>query len=325
MKNHIDMKMQIENPKRKLAGRRDRANWYPYYAGFSTAFAEQLIASAGLKPAAHIVDPWNGSGTTTAAAADCGYTSCGFDLNPAMVVVAKARLISTREKSSLLPLARDIIGKAKSSLREVVEEDPLLAWFVPRSVCAIRALEGAIQRLLVDSIARGPLAESKNVASLSDLAAFFYTALFRTLRSLGFAFAASNPTWMKVASSYRHRLRPDRDSVLATFAREASFMVDAMEDEATCASSDVAVSISVGSSEAIPLAEGSADLILSSPPYCTRLDYAVATRLELALMGYSHETFTKLRRSLIGSVTVEKLIAEPSSLGEPPAAVFWDR
>lgn len=168
--------------------------------------------------------------------------------------------------------------------------------------------------MLVDAIARGSLAESKNVASLSDLAAFFYTALFRTLRTLGSVFAASNPTWMKVASSYRHRLRPDRDRILSIFEKEVSFMVDTMEEEATCGSADAAVSISVGSSEAIALGEDSADLILSSPPYCTRLDYAVATRLELALMGYSQETFTKLRRSLIGSVTVEKVTTEPSPL-----------
>ena len=37
-----------------------------------------------------ILDPWNGSGTTTYAASQLGYTSRGLDLNPVMNIVARA-------------------------------------------------------------------------------------------------------------------------------------------------------------------------------------------------------------------------------------------
>ena len=70
--------------------------------------------------------------------------------------------------------------------------------------------------------------------------------------------------------------------------------------------------VAVASSDAIPIHNGSVDLILSSPPYCTRIDYAVATMPELAVLGYElHGSFQELRRKLIGTSTV------PTSLPEP--------
>src|SRR5207249_9537362 len=55
-------------------------------------------------------------------------------------------------------------------------------------------------------------------------------------------------------------------------------------------------------STALPLADESIDHIVTSPPYCTRIDYVVATRPELALLGIEAETISHLRRATIGSV-----------------------
>ena len=51
----------------------------------------------------------------------------------------------------------------------------------------------------------------------------------------------------------------------------------------------------------MPIKEQSVSHILSSPPYCTRIDYAVATALELGLLGYTRTEFNSLRLSLLGS------------------------
>lgn len=40
---------------------------------------------------------------------------------------------------------------------------------------------------------------------------------------------------------------------------------------------------------------------VTSPPYCTRIDYAVASRIELAILGYAHDAVTRLRSQLIGT------------------------
>src|SRR5688572_11869946 len=106
-------KLIITNPKRTRS-QNGRAAWYPYYAGFSYDFAYTLIESAVLPTEALVLDDWNGSGTTTAAAAALNLHSYGFDLNPVMVVVAKARLLSTREYPSMEPLCTEAIQKAKA-------------------------------------------------------------------------------------------------------------------------------------------------------------------------------------------------------------------
>ena len=51
---------------------------------------------------------------------------------------------------------------------------------------------------------------------------------------------------------------------------------------------------------------------MTSPPYCTRIDYAVSMKPELAVLNFkTNEEFKKLRKNIIGTTTVEKKIIEP--------------
>jgi hypothetical protein len=60
-----------------------------------------------------------------------------------------------------------------------------------------------------------------------------------------------------------------------------------------------------GSSVALPLPDRSVDFIVSSPPYCTRLDYAVATLPELFLLGFEYQTSLRdLRERLLGTTAI---------------------
>jgi tRNA G10 N-methylase Trm11 len=65
--------------------------------------------------------------------------------------------------------------------------------------------------------------------------------------------------------------------------------------------------LSIGNSTAIPLDDNSVDAVITSPPYCTRIDYTIATSLELALLGYDYKEHVKdLRQSTIGSPVINK-------------------
>src|SRR5258705_324640 len=119
-------KLTISNPKRH-ADLSDESRLFPYYAGYSSAFTSELLKSATLSQDALVVDPWNGAGTTTAAAKKLGLKAIGIDLNPAMVIVAKATLLSASEGPSLFPLAESMIEQCKQSLTENVF-DPLTKW-----------------------------------------------------------------------------------------------------------------------------------------------------------------------------------------------------
>jgi DNA modification methylase len=309
----------IENPKQNIKSCVGRGRLYPYYAGFSQSFANSVLESAIISKSAKVLDPWNGSGTTTTAAINMGYNTQGYDLNPVMIIVAKACMVNVREKSSLWPIAADIMSKAsKDNLLEIDDEDPLCTWMLPCSVSMIRKIEKALQILLVDSEKYQHLIVRNNFNSLSDIASFFYTALFRCIRKLVSEFIGSNPTWIRKPKILSLRLKPKEDFILDCFGFEVKKMIQVFDNESNILNPTGQALIEVASSEFLPICDKSIDFILTSPPYCTRIDYAVATMPELALIGYELKSnFKYLRRDLIGTSTVPShCMAPANSWGE---------
>jgi hypothetical protein len=63
--------------------------------------------------------------------------------------------------------------------------------------------------------------------------------------------------------------------------------------------------IVVGSSTKLPLGAGRVGAVVTSPPYCTRLDYVIATLPELAVLGIGAKALRELRDSMIGTPTIQ--------------------
>jgi DNA modification methylase len=319
----------IQNPKRSNGTGKERSLFYPYYAGFSEEFARTFISSLTLNPEACILDPWNGSGTTTAIAAGLGYRVEGYDLNPVMVIASKARLLSKKDKTRLLPLAKEIMAKAASYYPVETNEDPLLTWLIPTSSNLIRRIERAVQSSIGGATEHRIISNGNDLDSLSSLMAFFYVSLFRALRSLLSPFYASNPTWIKKPRKKAGRIRPGFTRITNVFMSEVLGMIDVISKNqfalAGIDEADSNASIGVASSDFLPTCDESVDLILSSPPYCTRIDYAVATMPELAILGYKPgSSFDRLRRQLIGTPTVPKSVPAPDWDWGPTCNKFLD-
>jgi SAM-dependent methyltransferase len=299
----------------KLRGRESpQSVWYRYYAGFSERFARSALKSARLGDGDWVLDPWNGSGTTTATATELGINVRGYDLNPVMAVVAKARCLDAADYSSLSPLASALLQKSTKSF-DPSDNDPLSAWFRPQSIASIRAIEAAIQKMFIDERGHRSIRD-RGVDDFSDLAAFFYVGMFRMLRELLRSFATSNPTWIKRANSSRSLLRPAGSTIRKIFERHLFEMFPSLANEVSSRARNIRT-IRVASSEKLPLGDDSIDHVIASPPYCTRIDYAVSTSPELAFLGYDLDSeFDALRRQLIGTSTVPAdMPSVPSDLG----------
>jgi hypothetical protein len=313
--------IRVENPKRDTQDSTGRASWYPYYAGYSNKFAYSVLQSAHLDEGSCILDPWNGGGTTTEAALSLGLSARGYDLNPVMVVIAKARTLSCRIKNSLFPISADIAAKSTNARSETILQlslgnDPLNMWFRPEAVRYIRKFESYTKILLVDETNPPDLRDTRTVNRLSDLAAFFYTVLFRSVRVFLRPFLSSNPTWVKRPKAESDKVQVEMLEFQRVFQQEASYMISTILDKGSCDSTfaEANISIAVASSYSLPDPDNSLSFVLSSPPYCTRIDYAVATMPELALLGYSlGEDFHQLRRKLIGTSTVPPSVGQTSS------------
>ncbi len=280
---------------------------YPYYAGYSDAFvqtlAEHLDAKEGI-----LLDPWNGAGTTTAAASASGIASIGIDLNPASLVIARARLLSSEVVESLRALTDEVISNVSSVKVAQVDGDPLQAWFAPRSVVTLRAIERSINRLLVDSEAKAPGDLQAINSSFSSLASLYYVALFRTVRRYMKDFRTTNPTWLHKSSESRKLLTVPRHELIRAFRAEMGSLEEKVRQLELRYDGKCPATLKLGSSEKLALSTNEVDGIITSPPYCTRIDYVVSTGPELAVLGLGREAIRNLRGEMLGTPLMNRSI-----------------
>ena len=76
-----------------------RHRWYYYKEGFSPVLVEKAIEAVGLKQDEVILDPFNGSGTTTLTAALNGYQSLGIEVNPFTSFLSRVKVINEDVKN----------------------------------------------------------------------------------------------------------------------------------------------------------------------------------------------------------------------------------
>lgn len=251
-------------------------------------------------PAALVADPWNGAGTTTAVAQAEGYRAWGGDANPAMVVVAKAKQVTSKQLVACKRAFETIVASDKVHTSALHPRDPLLNLLPLGAAIEIRGVEQRVRELSGEFDSFPEIPEEMR----SDFA-LMYLALFRAARNLAKGRRTKNPTW--------HRSSGVEDLLVSVETARAEILSNWERLTLDVSQSDVvagASMLNVSFSQAIPLKEGVVDLIVTSPPYCTRIDYVVATTLELAVLGLSDEDSDTLRRSLMGTTTVEKRVDE---------------
>jgi hypothetical protein len=320
--------LQILSPKRNRRLLQGWEGFFPYYAGYSEAFARNILENVELRPDAVVLDPWNGSGTTTFTAAQLGYRAIGLDLNPVMVIVSRARTLPFSEIDALEPLAKAIIDRATSSDNSRARSsppdspEPLLSWF-DRDTCAVvRSMERSIREQLVGSLT---LSETgPNLKKFSSIAAAFYVALFAVCRELTASFQSSNPTWLKKAKADELHVSASRSDIENRFLSHIGAMAAVLSSQDEVRHQDQSpIEIRVADSTSPNLRRRSVDLVLTSPPYCTRIDYTAATRVELAVISpMLMSDQVELGRRMIGSTRVPKNAIEVDKSWGPTCRKF---
>lgn len=302
-------RLKIGSPKRNKRLQTGWEGFFPYYAGFPEQFVRDILDSAKLGADSVVLDPWNGSGTTTYAASQLGLKSIGIDLNPVMIIVARARLLPPSEADHLRPLAATILSQLRNTPLVIPTDDPLLSWFQPDAAKLVRGIERNIRRSLVGGMTRSP--DGIHLDKISGTAATLYVALFAACRRLAVSLQSSNPTWIKLPKSEVDRLDPTTFAIAHQFAENVRGMSDALaakqliEDTAGVEFTAGVSTIQLADTAKMAVPASSVDFVLTSPPYCTRIDYTAATRIELAVLGPLLKVNPReLGRQMIGSVQV---------------------
>jgi len=126
-----------------------RHRWYYYKEGFSPNLVKNAIEQAGVTTNDLIIDPFNGSGTTTLTASLLGYKSIGIEVNPFTSFLSDAK-IRNAEISKITMLERELfesVEKGKHSpligFSTFSETEKLEKWLFNNSV--LNSFEGGWQ------------------------------------------------------------------------------------------------------------------------------------------------------------------------------------
>lgn len=320
--NHVRSAVQgaLTTPKRDAAKPAGVERWFKYYAGFSPAFARAVLSSAELSPTSRVLDPWNGSGTTTHAAASLGFNAVGVDISPIANLVASAKLANRADLAHSDGLASQIVSNARRRRPSAadVELHPLRRWLHPKDAASFLALYGAA----LDLLARAPTVTPIDplTAPPSPLAAFFVLCLLRAARKHAAILSSTNPTWVRPPTR-RARLRSSQSdgrytTITTSFREMVKSLTVPLRNTASCDEAGHA-NILAGDARHLPLADESVDLVLTSPPYCTRLDYPVSVSLELAALGLDPNSGLRALRSASMGTPLVRKNAAPSPTWPP--------
>ena len=293
----------ICNPKRGSSQSGGRT--YSYYAGYSEAFVASAINGIRLRSGAIVLDPWNGAGTTTNLVSRLGFNAIGVDLNPVMNIVARGSRAATFLTS--IDEANDLLIPRKSKSAPVSSTDPLHEWFTEKTIEGIRKITSKLTKTSED------IFEPSESNRITDAASLILLCLFSILKSEynKSPYKSSNPTWVKPISNPSERifiksadLERRVKRMLSTYASTV-FATSARGPDPTLILAD---------SRDLPIGSDTIDAVITSPPYCTRIDYAIKMSIEHAI-AFGKKDFDNLRRTLLGTTTVSKKIRSDALIG----------
>lgn len=258
--------------------------WIRFSAGFSAAWAQNVIESAAPRGAARVFDPFAGSGTTLIAAEDAGAPSFGVEAHPFVFRLARAKLARRSDVAAFRELAKSVLAGAPHRKADITHYPRLIrACYTDDALAELDRLRSAV----------------KDADDGSDAARLLWLAFVAILRRCSHAGTAP---WQYVLP------KKSKKSAAHPFA--------AMEEQVRLMLTDMVVSpgddtpsatlqqADARDCEGVP--DAFATLVITSPPYPNNYDYADATRLEMCLLreisGWGDLQST-VRRHLVRSCT----------------------
>jgi hypothetical protein len=258
--------------------------WIRYSAGFSGAWARQVIQSAAAIGEVRVFDPFAGSGTTLIAAEDAGAESIGIEAHPFVHRLARAKLARRSDLRAYHRFAKGIESGARRRKAEIDGYPKLIrACYTDDALADLDRLRRAFEAADDDS----------NAARLAWL------TLVGILRACS---RAATAQWQYVLprKSKKAPARPYEafQSLRETIETDMADCVDLKAPSAKLIRGDAR------DCNAIP--DRFANLVVTSPPYPNNYEYADATRLEMCffgeIRGWGDLQFA-VRRHLIRSCT----------------------
>ncbi len=293
--------------------------WHPYYAGYAEDFVSSAIEYLHLQPGEFVLDPWNGSGTTAVVGARHNLNTIGLDVNPVMNIFSMSKTgYSLAKSDSIYNNAREIVEKLKDRGLDIslTQNDPLLDFMSP-SLCKLTRTTHQIIQEKFDAYEKieenfsNVFSDSYNMSN--PIQDFLTAGLFITSRKLAGYKGGSNPTWVKTLD----KKNPVKsENFTKTYLNQITTMINELKNAGIEKTPSVKHIARNADSRSLPLKSESVDGIITSPPYLTRIDYAMSTRPELLILSDEKE-LRRIRELTMGApVIVDKKITPKKNWGE---------
>jgi len=273
-----------------------KTSLYQYYAGFSGEFVIDIVEKYA-SPGMRILDPWNGSGTTTSICSNMEYKSVGMDVNPATLPIAWARLCGFKQISEIC--TKVITTNNQAFFDNVFEDssDNLIELFFDKDSCSV--LRGLRSWIVTAAKEIACESESQIEYAISGVGFVIFSEVIREAMK---PLRGTNPSWFR-RPNHDNLIKIDRSQASSSIKKIAAEMLGKVGEKNH--SKDLAVwpDLILGDVRSDVEKLGKFDLVITSPPYCTRIDYAIATIPELIALGnVSSHDFEALRSEITGAV-----------------------
>lgn len=294
----------LASAKRSKFERSETHNWHTYYAGYSEAFVESAIKYLRCDRTTLLFDPWGGSGTTGMVAARRGVPAVSIDINPVMATFAAAKSMAVLSFSDeITRFFRKLTVRRKATTRS---DDPLLEMFDEDATILIRSVISQIPFGSADNsyavLSRAQKAFQGGAAPIDPAYAFAMAVIFKTARSLSAVKKGKNPTWIDLKDG---QVSITLDCLLTALRENCEAMLSELRRYYEAAGKAQHFTSLTADVRDLPLKDNSISRIITSPPYLTRIDYAVSTKLELALFE-DPNLLHVIRHRTIGAPVITK-------------------
>ncbi|HED3854723.1 TPA: hypothetical protein R4217_003600 [Enterobacter soli] len=279
----------IAGAKRGRNERKGLHSWHPYYAGYSESFVASVLQVEDVEPSAIVLDPWMGSGTTGIVCQKQTINCIGADINPVMSYFAAAK--SRGNITALDDAGEKILKKILLCFRKKTKN--IAEWSKGNSITEqLQQFYKCICDQFVDN---------RQSDDVNPLKAFYCSVLFYTVRNVLDVKSTSNPTWISKKIDFNN----DFD-ICFEYDKTFKVMREQLNEYFGETKGQSSYSILNVDSKKLNIEDNTIDLVITSPPYLTRIDYAVSTRLELELI-LGREGYKSLRKEVMGTTTVPKV------------------
>jgi len=268
-----------------------------YYPGYSPSFVEEAINFFDINNTNVVLDPWAGVGTTGWIAQKKGIKTVLSDINPVMNIYNAACDISLSNYKNK-QLIIETLNYLKDNLINSPKCSHLPKW-APKNLFnySINLIK------LLNSIGL-----FNRTGKINNHYAIIITAVFLMLKEFVSTEQTSNPTYYKIINYVNKK-----DLNYKLFFNHLTEKVNILLELLT--RNDIKdkpkLNIYNCNSSKLIFKNNKFDYIITSPPYCTRIDYAKLTNIELmsldlaGIFNYNH-----IRRSTMGTTTVNNEVDE---------------